>query len=106
MNVVISTETENIKGLKQQLSEVPRMEGLERQKFPQKSLTILAMKMQLIKLHSILNQEKYFEKLCSAMHTSKCPYNATFEELSAWNPDGYLLSNGPGDPELLQRHKH
>ena len=29
------------------------------------------------------------------------PYNATFEELSAWNPDGYFLSNGPGDPEPL-----
>ena len=25
------------------------------------------------------------------------PYNSTFEELSAWNPDGYFLSNGPGD---------
>ena len=29
------------------------------------------------------------------------PYNSTFEELSAWNPDGYFLSNGPGDPEPL-----
>ena len=29
------------------------------------------------------------------------PFNSTFEELSAWNPDGYFLSNGPGDPEPL-----
>jgi carbamoyl-phosphate synthase small subunit len=28
MNAVISTETDNIEGLKQQLSEVPQMEGL------------------------------------------------------------------------------
>ncbi len=30
------------------------------------------------------------------------PYNATFEELKAFNPDGYFLSNGPGDPEPLK----
>src|SRR5690554_4335213 len=30
------------------------------------------------------------------------PYNASFEELSAFNPDGYFLSNGPGDPEPLE----
>ena len=29
------------------------------------------------------------------------PFNSTFEEFSAWNPDGYFLSNGPGDPEPL-----
>ena len=29
MNAVISTETNNIEGLKQQLFEVPEMEGLE-----------------------------------------------------------------------------
>ena len=29
------------------------------------------------------------------------PYNATFEDLTSWNPDGYFLSNGPGDPEPL-----
>ena len=30
------------------------------------------------------------------------PYNATFEEMSAFNPDGYFLSNGPGDPTPLK----
>src|SRR5690606_31032382 len=29
------------------------------------------------------------------------PYNATFKDLEAFNPDGYFLSNGPGDPEPL-----
>jgi len=29
------------------------------------------------------------------------PYNASFDELSDFNPDGYFLSNGPGDPEPL-----
>lgn len=28
------------------------------------------------------------------------PYNATAEEIKAQNPDGIMLSNGPGDPEI------
>ncbi|MGB0880890.1 MAG: carbamoyl phosphate synthase small subunit, partial [Polaribacter sp.] len=29
------------------------------------------------------------------------PYNSSFEELEAFHPDGYFISNGPGDPEPL-----
>ncbi|MEX0291591.1 MAG: carbamoyl phosphate synthase small subunit, partial [Flavobacteriaceae bacterium] len=29
------------------------------------------------------------------------PYNTTFEEMKSWEPDGYFISNGPGDPEPL-----
>jgi carbamoyl-phosphate synthase small subunit len=29
------------------------------------------------------------------------PLDTTFETMSEWNPDGYFLSNGPGDPEPL-----
>ena len=29
------------------------------------------------------------------------PYDATFEELTSFNPNGYFISNGPGDPEPL-----
>lgn len=29
------------------------------------------------------------------------PYSTPLETLLAWNPDGFLLSNGPGDPEPL-----
>ena len=30
------------------------------------------------------------------------PMNTTYEEMKNWNPDGYFLSNGPGDPEPLK----
>ena len=29
------------------------------------------------------------------------PHTATFEQLNAFAPDGFFLSNGPGDPEPL-----
>jgi carbamoyl-phosphate synthase small subunit len=29
------------------------------------------------------------------------PANTKFEELNAWNPDGYFISNGPGDPSAM-----
>jgi carbamoyl-phosphate synthase small subunit len=29
------------------------------------------------------------------------PYDSSFEDMSVWNPDGYFLSNGPGDPKPL-----
>jgi carbamoyl-phosphate synthase small subunit len=30
------------------------------------------------------------------------PHDTTFETMEAWNPDGYFISNGPGDPEPLK----
>ena len=30
------------------------------------------------------------------------PFDSSFEEMKEWNPDGYFLSNGPGDPEPLK----
>jgi carbamoyl-phosphate synthase small subunit len=29
------------------------------------------------------------------------PAKASFEEMSAWKPDGYFISNGPGDPAAM-----
>ena len=29
------------------------------------------------------------------------PYDTSYEEMKSWNPDGFMLSNGPGDPSAL-----
>ncbi|MEX0273781.1 MAG: glutamine-hydrolyzing carbamoyl-phosphate synthase small subunit, partial [Flavobacteriaceae bacterium] len=106
MNAVISTEVDNIEGLKKQLAEVPSMEGLELaskvstkepyfvgdQKAPYK---IAALDIG-IKKNILRNLTK------RGAHVKVFPYNATFKEMEAWKPDAYFVSNGPGDPEPLK----
>ena len=29
------------------------------------------------------------------------PARTSFKEMKAWNPDGYFISNGPGDPAVM-----
>ncbi|MBX2828509.1 MAG: glutamine-hydrolyzing carbamoyl-phosphate synthase small subunit [Flavobacteriaceae bacterium] len=105
MNAVITTEVDNIEALKKQLAEVPDMNGLE-----------LASK--------VSTQEPYFygnenatykisaldigikKNILRNLAERDCyikvfPYDTTYEEMATFNPDGYFLSNGPGDPEPL-----
>jgi len=106
MNAVISTETDNIEGLKQQLAQVPDMKGLElSSKVSAKepyffgnenaAYKIAALDLGIKKniLRNLAKRDCYIKVF---------PYNASFEEMSAFNPDGYFLSNGPGDPEPLE----
>ena len=105
MNAVISTDVENVAALKEQLAQIPNMQGLElASKVSTKepyfygdenaSLKIAALDIGIKKniLRNLAKRDAYIKVF---------PYNARFEELEAWNPDGYFLSNGPGDPEPL-----
>lgn len=105
MNAVISTDVDEIDSLKKQLSEIPQMEGLElASKVSTKEpyycgdenarfkIAALDIGVKENILRNFANRDVYIKVF---------PYNSTFEELSAWNPDGYFLSNGPGDPEPL-----
>jgi len=105
MNAVISTDVENVAALKEQLAQIPNMQGLElASKVSTKepyfygdenaSLKIAALDIGIKKniLRNLAKRDAYIKVF---------PYNATFEELETWNPDGYFLSNGPGDPEPL-----
>ena len=105
MNAIISTDVDNIEGLKKQLAEVPEMKGLELASkvstkepyfFGNENATykISALDIGIKKniLRNLAKRDAYIKVF---------PYNATFEELSAFKPDGYFISNGPGDPEPL-----
>lgn len=106
MNAVISTDVDNIEGLKKQLAEVPSMEGLElasrvSTKEPyyfgnenaKYKISALDIGIKTNILRNLAKRDAYIKVF---------PYNASFEELEAFKPDGYFLSNGPGDPEPLK----
>ncbi len=105
MNAVISTEVDNIEGLKQQLANIPNMEGLElASKVSTKepyyygnenaTYKIAALDIGIKKniLRNLAKRDAYIKVF---------PYNSKFQDLEAFNPDGYFLSNGPGDPQPL-----
>ena len=105
MNAVISTVVDNIEGLKKQLAEIPQMEGLElASKVSTKQPYFFGDENATYKIATLdigvkKNILRNFAK--RDVYIKVFPYNSTFEELSSWNPDGYFLSNGPGDPEPL-----
>lgn len=105
MNAVITTEVDNIEALKKQLAEVPDMKGLELASkvstkepyfFGDENATYRISALDIgIKKNILRNLAK---RDC---YVKVFPYDATFEEMSSFEPDGYFLSNGPGDPEPL-----
>ena len=105
MNAVISTEVDRIEELKQQLAQVPDMKGLELSSKvstqepyfygnENAAYKIAALDLGIKKniLRNLAKRDCYIKVF---------PYNVSFEDMSAFNPDGYFLSNGPGDPEPL-----
>ena len=106
MNALISTDVDNIEELRIELSKVPSMEGLElasrvstkeayfygdeKAKYKIAALDI-GIKKNI--LRNLAERNAYVKVF---------PYNTSFEEMKEWNPDGYFISNGPGDPEPLK----
>ncbi|MGJ5643466.1 glutamine-hydrolyzing carbamoyl-phosphate synthase small subunit [Formosa sp. S-31] len=105
MNAVISTEVDNIEVLKKQLNDIPDMNGLElASKVSTKEPYFVGEESASIKIAALdLGIKKNILRNLAkrGAYIKVFPYNSTFDELAAWNPDGYFLSNGPGDPEPL-----
>jgi carbamoyl-phosphate synthase small subunit len=105
MNAVISTDVYNVNELKKRLAEVPSMEGLELasqvstkeayyygDKSAKYKIAALDIGIKKNILRNLSKRDAYIKVF---------PYNSKFEDLEAFKPDGYFLSNGPGDPEPL-----
>jgi carbamoyl-phosphate synthase small subunit len=105
MNAIISSETLDIEELKSKLSEVPSMEGLELSS-------------------SVSTKESYFvgdedaeirvavldlgvkRNILKCLTDRGCflkvfPMHTSYEKMNDWNPSGFFLSNGPGDPSAM-----
>jgi len=105
MNAIISSEQTDTAVLKKMLDKVPSMKGLE-----------LASKVCTKAPYQMGDENDRFRVALLDLGTKKniirclqdrgcCvrvfPMNTKFEDLVKWNPDGIMLSNGPGDPAAL-----
>jgi len=105
MNCIISSENLNVEELKTLIKEVPSMEGLElsskvttKEAFEVKpenpkfkvSLLDLGVKKNIVRC--------LVERGC---HVKVFPMESTLDELNAFEPDGFMLSNGTGDPSAM-----
>ena len=105
MNAVISTRVDEVEALKKELAAIPSMKGLE-----------LASKVSTKEPYFVGEEDAEFKVAALDIGIKKnilrnlakkgCyikvfPFDTSFEEMESWNPDGYFLSNGPGDPEPL-----
>lgn len=104
MNAIVSSELSKDK-LKKKLDEVPLMEGLELSsvvctKEPyfvgdeRAAYKVAALDLGIKK--SILSN-----LVSRGCYVKVFPAKTKFEEMEAWNPDGYFISNGPGDPAVM-----
>ncbi len=105
MNAVMTTDDNNIDSLNEQLAKVPSMAGLElSSKVSTKEAYFYGDEKATYKIAALdIGIKKNILRNLSKRdaYIKVFPYNASFEEMSAWNPDAYFISNGPGDPEPL-----
>ena len=105
MNAIISTNNTDIDELFKLLKEVPSMEGLELSSSVSTSEPYFVgdenakIKIAVLDLgvkRNILNCMT--ERGC---YLKVFPMNTNYAEMKQWNPDGFFLSNGPGDPAAM-----
>lgn len=105
MNAIISSEITDIDELKAKLAEVPSMEGLELSSVvstkeaytygnPNASVKVAALDLGIKK-----NILRNFDD--RDMFVKVFPAKTSFAEMEAFNPNGYFISNGPGDPSAM-----
>ena len=105
-NSVISTDGTPIEELKKQLLSIPNMKGLElASQVSTKTSYLIGNENATYKIAAIdLGIKKNILRNLAKRdcYIKVFPYNTTFQELKSFNPDGYFLSNGPGDPDPLK----
>jgi carbamoyl-phosphate synthase small subunit len=105
MNAIISSENLDVDSLKATLATVPSMDGLELSS--QVSTTEpyfygnedASVRVAVLDLGIKKNILRNFSQ--REVYAKVFPAKTTFAEMQAWNPDGYFISNGPGDPSAM-----
>jgi carbamoyl-phosphate synthase small subunit len=106
MNAVISSEITDIEKLKEILAKVPKMEGLE-----------LSSKVSTKTAYEVGKPDASFRvalpdfgvktNIIRSLVERDClvkvfPMKTKLQEMLAFQPDGFMISNGPGDPGVMK----
>lgn len=106
MNAIISTEITDKKELKALLDKVPSMDGLELSSKVATTETFFAGDENAPLRVSMLDfglKENIVRCLTDrGCYVKVFPMNSSLEDLKSFQPDGIMLSNGPGDPSVMQ----
>ncbi|MBN8701767.1 MAG: glutamine-hydrolyzing carbamoyl-phosphate synthase small subunit [Bacteroidetes bacterium] len=106
MNAIISSEITDVELLKQQLAKVPSMQGLELSSkvATKKSYTVgnanAKHKVALLDLGVKKNIIRSLVERDCLVHVF--PMKSTLAAMLAWEPSGFMISNGPGDPGVMK----
>lgn len=105
MNAIISSEILDIEELKKKLASVPSMDGLELSSQVSTKEAYEFGNKDAVKRVAVLDlgvKKNILRNFDSRGVLSKVfPAKTTFAEMEKWNPDGYFISNGPGDPSAM-----
>ena len=106
MNCIISSDSSDIEELKGKLSKVPSMAGLELSSSVSTSkpyffgnqdakhkVAVVDFGVKTNILRSLAERDCYLQVF---------PMSTTFEEMNKWEADGFMISNGPGDPSAMK----
>ena len=105
MNAIISNENLQIDSLKEQLKVVPSMEGLElSSSVSTKESYFVGDENSDIKIAVLdLGVKKNILRCLTerGCYLKVFPMHSSYEEMKQWDPNGFFLSNGPGDPSAM-----
>src|SRR5699024_7110463 len=99
----------NIEKLKEKLAKVPSMQGLElSSKVSTKTPYFLGNETAPIRIAVIDYGVK--KNILRSLAKRNCylkifPMKTTLQEIEEWQPDGIMLSNGPGDPSAMKEEQ-
>ncbi|MBL0310565.1 MAG: glutamine-hydrolyzing carbamoyl-phosphate synthase small subunit [Bacteroidetes bacterium] len=105
MNCIISSETTDVEVLKKKLDQAPDMEGLDlvlevstKQPYfygnPESKLKVAVLDCGI--------KENILRCLTErGVYAQVYPAKTSFKEMEKFKPDGYFISNGPGDPSAM-----
>lgn len=106
MNAIISSEYDDVESLKAELDKVPDMNGLELSStVSTKSPYFIGDPDASIKVACVDYGIKRNILRClvdKGVYCQVYPAKTSLQEMEKWNPDAYFLSNGPGDPAVME----